>query len=102
MCLPCFSLSFSFLVGLFSFYTKEKSRDLKIIVQSREGKFDIFEGDIALMVKDGVFSVLSGVEQENIYIYIDKLKETLEECKLPYRCEKIEPHGTITFAVPRE
>lgn len=33
-------------------------------------------------------------------IYIDKLRETMDENNIPYLCEKIEPHGTVTFAVP--
>lgn len=65
--ISCLEKELENLNAIYLVYTKEKSRDLKIIAQSREGKFDIFEGDIALMVKDGVFSVLSGVEQENIY-----------------------------------
>lgn len=34
-------------------------------------------------------------------IYIEKLREMMEEYNIPYACEKIVPHGKITFAAPK-
>lgn len=47
------------------------------------------------------YVTLNMVQATKNDIYIDKIKETLEEHNIPYECEKIIPHGTVTFVAPQ-
>ena len=63
-------------------YTKEKTRNLMIIVQNKNSMFDIFNGEICLMVKEFDFQNLSSVERENIYILAQIYKSNYGKFKI--------------------
>lgn len=63
-------------------YTKEKTRNLMIIVQNKNSMFDIFNGEICLMVKKFNFQNLSGVERENIYVLAQIYKNNRGKFKI--------------------
>lgn len=63
-------------------YTKEKTRNLMIIVQNKNSMFDIFDGEICLMIKDCNVKILSGVEIENICILSQMYKNNCEKFKI--------------------
>lgn len=63
-------------------YTKEKIRNLIIIVKNQNSMFDIFNGEICLMVKDFNFENLSGIERENIYLLAEIYKNNCGKFKI--------------------